>query len=153
MEIFDVYTPQMLKYRKTWILTWLPDNYSRGRIIWDYRRLALYGIDILIEAKEDDKNALEWEMMNDTIQLREEISEQIKALKQIKEWLQCMVLIFLDLQRMHTKLFNGHIFAFLAAIKEQDWAAMSLGNVSSFLDILLKKILENESWMRNKLKN
>lgn len=160
--IFDAYTPQMLKYRKTWILTWLPDNYSRWRIIWDYRRLALYGIDSLIENKEEDKVKIpaaiphikrcrtgmtgaivkEGEMTEDVIRLREEISEQIKALKEIKEMAKMYGYDISWPAKNAHEAAQWIYFAFLAAIKEQDWAAMSLGNVSSFLDIFIEKDLK-----------
>lgn len=166
--IFDVYTPNMLNYRKTWILTWLPDNYSRWRIIWDYRRIALYGIDSLIESKEDDKKNIwgpkdwcdnrknpqsasqpepnasnkEWEMTEDVIRLREEISEQIKALNEIKTMAAMYGFDISKPAKNATEAAQWTYFAFLAAIKEQDWAAMSLGNVSSFLDIFIEKDLK-----------
>ncbi|MCF7835143.1 formate C-acetyltransferase [Candidatus Gracilibacteria bacterium] len=156
--IFDAYTPSMLTYRKTGILTGLPDNYSRGRIIGDYRRLALYGIDNLIEAKEEDKIKIinpqsashpaplekehNFEMTEDVIRLREEISEQIKALKEIKEM---AIMYGFDISKPAknaTEAVQRTYFGFLAAIKEQDGAAMSLGNVSSFLDIFIEKDLK-----------
>lgn len=145
--IFDAYTPSMLKYRKTWILTWLPDNYSRWRIIWDYRRIALYGIDNLIESKEDDKSKLEWDMIEDIIRLREEISEQIKALNQIKEMAAMYGFDISKPAKNAKEAVQWTYFWFLAAIKEQDWAAMSLGNVSSFLDIFIEKDLKE--WKLN----
>ncbi len=158
--IFDAYTPQMLKYRKTWILTWLPDNYSRWRIIWDYRRIALYGIDNLIESKEEDKEKINFDkssgtssnppessfvkeaLVEDVIRLREEISEQIKALKDIKEMAAMYGFDISKPAKDSKEAVQWTYFWFLAAIKEQDWAAMSLGNVSSFLDIWIEKDLK-----------
>jgi len=178
--IFDVYTESMLRYRKTWILAWLPDNYSRWRIIWDYRRIALYGINNLIESKEDDKINIGWpkdrcgantnenkssvfalgeatsfikedrqevEMNEDVIRLREEISEQIKALNEIKTMAAMYGFDISNPAKNSQEAVQWTYFAFLAAIKEQDWAAMSLGNVSSFLDIWIEKDLKE--WKLN----
>lgn len=137
--VFDVYTDTMRQLRSTGILTGLPDNYARGRIIGDYRRLALYGIDYLIEAKEEDKNKLDGVMTDDLIKLREEVSEQIRALKEIK----AMAADYgYDVSKPATnaqEAIQWTWFAFLAALKEQDGAAMSLGNVSSFFDIYIEK--------------
>lgn len=136
--VFDVYTDEIRHFRSLGFLTGLPDNYARGRVIGDYRRLALYGIDRLIEAKEADFHALGGPMTEARIRLREEVSEQIKALKEIKilgEY------YGLDLSRpAHTaqEAVQWVYMAYLAAVKEQDGAAMSLGNVSSFLDIYLE---------------
>ena len=119
-------------------MTGLPDNYARGRIIGDYRRLALYGLDRLIEAKQDDLRHLTSPMTDDRIRLREEVAEQIKALKEIK------ILgeqYGLDLSRpaeTAQEAVQWVYMAYLAAVKEQDGAAMSLGNVSSFLDIYIE---------------
>lgn len=139
--VFDVYTDEIRKYRSLGILTGLPDNYARGRIIGDYRRLPLYGLNFLIEQKEADLAALNGPMTDDTIRLREEVSEQIKALKSMKV---LGAMYDLDLGRPAE---NGReavqwtYMAYLAAVKEQDGAAMSLGNVSGFLDIYLEKDL------------
>lgn len=139
--VFDVYTDEIRKYRSLGILTGLPDNYARGRIIGDYRRLPLYGLNFLIEQKEADLAALNGPMTDDTIRLREEVSEQIKALKSMKV---LGAKYDLDLGRPAE---NGReavqwtYMAYLAAVKEQDGAAMSLGNVSGFLDIYLEKDL------------
>ena len=119
-------------------MTGLPDNYARGRIIGDYRRLALYGIDRLIEAKQDDLRHLTGPMTDERIRLREEVAEQIKALKEIKVMGQQYGL---DLSRPATtaqEAVQWVYMAYLAAVKEQDGAAMSLGNVSSFLDIYIE---------------
>lgn len=140
--VFDAYTEEMRKLRKTGVVTGLPDAYGRGRIIGDYRRLALYGADRLIEAKEADKQQLVGPMTNELIQLREEVSEQIKALQLIKE----MAASYgFDVSRPAVtaqEAMQWTYFAYLAAIKEQDGAAMSLGNVSSFFDIYLERDLQ-----------
>lgn len=136
--VFDVYTDEIRSFRSLGFLTGLPDNYARGRIIGDYRRLALYGLDRLIEAKQKDLHNLTGPMTEDRIRLREEVAEQIRALKEIK------ILgeqYGLDLSRpAHTaqEAVQWVYMAYLAAVKEQDGAAMSLGNVSSFLDIYLE---------------
>lgn len=137
--VFDVYTDEIKKLRSLGFLTGLPDNYARGRIIGDYRRLALYGIDRLVKAKQEDLSELLGPMTDDRIRLREEVQEQIKALKQIKilgsEY-------GLDLSRpaeTAQEAVQWVYMAYLAAVKEQDGAAMSLGNVSSFLDIYIEK--------------
>lgn len=136
--VFEVYTDEIRKFRSLGFLTGLPDNYARGRVIGDYRRLALYGIDKLIEAKQQDLQNLTGPMTESRIRLREEVSEQIKALKEIK----IMGGYYgLDLSRPATsaqEAIQWVYMAYLAAVKEQDGAAMSLGNVSSFLDIYLE---------------
>ena len=136
--VFDVYTEEIRSFRSLGFLTGLPDNYARGRIIGDYRRLALYGIDRLIEAKMEDLHNLTGPMTDDRIRLREEVAEQIKALKDIKIMGEYYGL---DLSRPATsaqEAVQWVYMAYLAAVKEQDGAAMSLGNVSSFLDIFIE---------------
>ena len=136
--VFDAYTEEIRSFRSLGFLTGLPDNYARGRIIGDYRRLALYGIDRLIEAKQDDLRHLTGPMTDERIRLREEVAEQIKALKEIKVMGQQYGL---DLSRSATtaqEAVQWVYMAYLAAVKEQDGAAMSLGNVSSFLDIYIE---------------
>ncbi|KGL53620.1 MULTISPECIES: formate C-acetyltransferase [Porphyromonas] len=136
--VFDVYTPEIRLYRSLGFLTGLPDNYARGRVIGDYRRLALYGADRLIEAKQEDLNSLLGFMSEERVRLREEVSEQIKALKDIKVMAQSYGF---DVSRPATsaqEAVQWVYFAYLAAVKEQDGAAMSLGNVSSFLDIYIE---------------
>lgn len=137
--VFDVYTDTMRQLRSTGILTGLPDNYARGRIIGDYRRLALYGIDRLIEAKEDDKKKLDGVMKDDLIKLREEVSEQIRALHAIKEMADGYGYDVSGPATNAKEAIQWTWFAFLAALKEQDGAAMSLGNVSSFFDVYIEK--------------
>ena len=141
--VFDVYTEEIRKYRSLGFLTGLPDNYSRGRIIGDYRRLALYGIDRLIEAKQNDLKGITGPMTEDRVRLREEVADQIKALKEIKIMGEYYGL---DLSRPATnaqEAVQWVYMAYLASVKEQDGAAMSLGNVSSFLDIFIQYDLDN----------
>ena len=141
--VFDAYTEEIRSFRSLGFLTGLPDNYARGRIIGDYRRLALYGLDRLITAKQDDLRHLTGPMTDARIRLREEVAEQIKALKEIK------VLgeqYGLDLSRpacTAQEAVQWVYMAYLAAVKEQDGAAMSLGNTSSFLDIYIEHDLAN----------
>ncbi|WP_439183754.1 formate C-acetyltransferase [Carboxylicivirga taeanensis] len=141
--VFDVYTDEIRKYRSLGFLTGLPDNYARGRIIGDYRRLALYGIDRLVAAKKADLAGLVGPMSDEKIRLREEVAEQIKALQQIKE---LGNKYGLDLSRpaeSAQEAVQWVYMAYLSAVKEQDGAAMSLGNVSSFLDIYMEYDLAN----------
>ncbi|MDP4276138.1 MAG: formate C-acetyltransferase [Bacteroidota bacterium] len=140
--VFDVYTDEIRKFRSLGFLTGLPDNYARGRIIGDYRRLALYGLDRLIEAKTADLQALGGPMTEHRIRLREEVREQIKALTDMKVMGEYYNL---DLSRPATsaqEAVQWVYMAYLAAVKEQDGAAMSLGNVSSFLDIYMEHDLK-----------
>lgn len=136
--VFDAYTDEIRLFRSLGFITGLPDNYARGRIIGDYRRLALYGIDRLIEAKQQDLKNLTGPMTDARIRLREEVTEQIKALKEIK----VMGNYYgIDLSRpayTAQEAVQWVYMAYLAAVKEQDGAAMSLGNVSSFLDIYME---------------
>lgn len=136
--VFDVYTPQIRNLRTTGVITGLPDNYARGRIIGDYRRLALYGIDRLIQAKQDDLNQLTGTMTNQLIQLREEVSEQIKALKLIKQMAADYGYDISQPAQNAQEAVQWTYFGYLAAVKEQDGAAMSLGNVSAFFDIYIE---------------
>lgn len=142
--VFDAYTDAMKKARHTGIITGLPDAYGRGRIIGDYRRVALYGVDFLIEEKVHEKKLLEIPILESPdIRLREEISEQIKALKQLK---QMAVSYGYDISKPAANSFEATqwtYFAYLGAIKEQDGAAMSLGRVSTFLDIYYERDLRN----------
>ena len=141
--VFDVYTAEIRAFRSEGILTGLPDNYARGRIIGDYRRLALYGTARLIEFKKEDLKGLTGPMSDERIRLREEVAEQIKALKHIEEMGQ---IYGLDLSRPAVnarEAVQWVYMGYLAAVKEQDGAAMSLGNVSSFLDIYIEKDLND----------
>ena len=141
--VFEAYTDEIRLFRSLGFLTGLPDNYARGRIIGDYRRLALYGIDRLIDAKKHDLANLGGPMTEHRIRLREEVSEQIKALNKIKE---LGTYYGLDLSRpaySAQEAVQWVYMAYLSAVKEQDGAAMSLGNVSSFLDIYIEYDLKN----------
>ncbi len=138
---FDAYTPEMRTCRSSHIITGLPDAYGRGRIIGDYRRVALYGIDLLIEDKEAQKASTGKTMTDDVIRLREEISEQIVALKLMKE----MAASYgCDISRPATNVqeaIQATYFGYLCAVKEQNGAAMSLGRTSTFLDIYAERDL------------
>jgi len=140
--VFDAYTEEMRKLRKSGVITGLPDNYGRGRIIGDYRRLALYGVDRLIEEKQNDKRSLNGAMTSELIQLREEVSEQIRALEMIKEMAASYGFDVSRPAESAQEAIQWTYFAYLAAIKEQDGAAMSLGNVSSFFDIYIERDMQ-----------
>lgn len=150
--VFDVYTDDMKKARHTGIITGLPDAYGRGRIIGDYRRVALYGVDKLIEAKLKAKKSHDFDpMYGDTVRDLEEIAEQIKALKELK---QMAASYGFDISRPaeDTKeAFQWLYFAYLAAVKEQNGAAMSLGRVSTFLDIYAQRDLENGKYTEEEI--
>ncbi len=141
--VFDVYTTEMRKARKVGLLTGLPDAYGRGRIIGDYRRIALYGIDYLKEEKEKDHENLRGTMTEELIRLREENAEQIRALDEIK----AMALQYgIDISKPATnakEAVQWTYFGYLAAIKENNGAAMSLGRTSTFLDIYIERDLKN----------
>ncbi|HBU85703.1 MAG TPA: formate C-acetyltransferase [Paenibacillus sp.] len=141
--VFDAYTSDMRAARKAGIITGLPDAYGRGRIIGDYRRVALYGVDFLIRNKKGELNALEVDVIDeDVIRLREELSEQIRALQELKQ-LGEMHGFDISLPATTAKeAFQWLYFGYLAAIKEQNGAAMSLGRVSSFLDIYIERDLQ-----------
>ena len=136
--VFDAYTEEIRSFRSLGFLTGLPDNYARGRIIGDYRRLALYGLDRLIEAKQNDLRRLTGPMTDERIRLREEVAEQIKALKEIKVMGEQYGLDLSRPAECAQEAVQWVYMAYLAAVKEQDGAAMSLGNVSSFLDIYIE---------------
>lgn len=140
--VFDAYNAEIKKYRSLGILTGLPDNYARGRIIGDYRRIALYGIDALIERKKADLENITGPMTDEVIRLREEVSEQIKALKAMKELGNTYGLNLSRPAENAREAVQWTYMAYLAAVKEQDGAAMSLGNVSSFLDIFIENDLK-----------
>lgn len=140
--VFDAYTTEIRKFRSLGFLTGLPDNYARGRIIGDYRRVALYGIDRLIEAKKEDLAGLTGTMTDQLIRLREEVAEQIKALSQIIELGNKYGLKLNRPAETAQEAIQWVYMGYLAAVKEQDGAAMSLGNVSTFLDIYINRDLE-----------
>lgn len=139
--VFDVYTPEMKAARHAAIITGLPDAYGRGRIIGDYRRVALYGIDRLIEDKQEQFKSLEGEMTPDRIQLREEITEQINALKEMIELGKIYGFDISKPARNAKEAVQWLYFGYLAAIKEQNGAAMSIGRTSTFLDIYIERDL------------
>ena len=141
--VFDVYTEEIRRFRSLGFLTGLPDNYARGRIIGDYRRLALYGIDRLVEAKTEDLHNLTGPMTDERIRLREEVADQIKALKEIKVLGEMYGLELGRPAQTAQEAVQWVYMAYLAAVKEQDGAAMSLGNVSSFLDIYVEHDLKH----------
>lgn len=141
--VFDAYSKEMLACRKAGIITGLPDAYGRGRIIGDYRRVALYGVDYLIEEKVKDFNNMSTEMDEATIRLREELSEQHRALHELKAMAE---MYGYDISKPATNFKEAVqwlYFAYLAAIKEQNGAAMSLGRTSTFLDIYAERDLQN----------
>lgn len=140
--VFDVYTPEMKAARHSAIITGLPDAYGRGRIIGDYRRVALYGIDRLIEDKKEQFKSLEGEMTPDRIQLREEITEQIRALGEMKELGSIYGFDISKPARNAKEAIQWLYFGFLAAVKEQNGAAMSIGRTSTFLDIYIERDLK-----------
>ncbi len=141
--VFDVYTPEMRACRSSHIITGLPDAYGRGRIIGDYRRVALYGVDRLIEDKVEQKETTRSAMYEEIIRAREELSEQIRALEDLKK----MALSYgYDISRpaKDTKeAIQWLYFGYLAAVKEQNGAAMSLGRTSTFIDIYSERDLRN----------
>ncbi|TWO31969.1 formate C-acetyltransferase [Seonamhaeicola sediminis] len=140
--VFSAYNEEIRRFRSLGLLTGLPDNYARGRIIGDYRRVALYGINTLIEAKKADKANIVGPMTDAVIRLREEVTDQIKALK---DMIEMGKKYDLDLSRPAEnarEAVQWTYMGYLAAVKEQDGAAMSLGNVSSFLDIYIENDLQ-----------
>ena len=143
--VFDAYTTAMRKARSSGIITGLPDAYGRGRIIGDYRRVALYGVDYLIHEKEEQKKLLEINVLQspDILQ-REEISEQIGALNELKEMADSYGFDISRPAKNSVEATQWTYFAYLGAIKEQDGAAMSLGRVSTFLDIYYERDLNND---------
>ncbi|MBS4225002.1 formate C-acetyltransferase [Lederbergia citrea] len=144
--VFDAYTPEMKLARKAGIITGLPDAYGRGRIIGDYRRVALYGIDFLIKQKQEEMNMTNIvAMTEEVIREREEIAEQISALRELKD-LASIYGFDISLPATNAiEAFQWLYFAYLAAIKEQNGAAMSLGRVSTFLDIYITRDILNNT--------
>ncbi|MBE5751067.1 MAG: formate C-acetyltransferase [Clostridiales bacterium] len=140
--VFDVYTPEMRAARSAHILTGLPDAYGRGRIVGDYRRVALYGVDYLIRKKEEDKLGMSGDMTPDKVRDREEVAEQIKALKALKEM---AALYGCDISQPATtaqEAIQALYFGYLAAVKDQNGAAMSIGRNTTFLDIYIQRDLD-----------
>ena len=140
--VYSAYTPEMRAARSAHILTGLPDTYGRGRIVGDYRRVALYGVDYLIRKKEADKLAMDGDMVPDKVRDREELSEQIKALKDLK----AMAAIYgCDISRPAAnaqEAVQAVYFGYLAAVKDQNGAAMSIGRNSTFLDVYIERDLK-----------
>lgn len=142
--VFAAYTPEMRLARKTHVVTGLPDTYGRGRIVGDYRRVALYGIDYLIKAKENDKlNCGCGNMYDDVIRQREELTMQINALKGMKEMAKIYGYDISQPAKNAKEACQWLYFGYLAAVKTQNGAAMSVGRISTFLDIYFERDLKN----------
>ena len=149
--VFDAYTPEMRACRSSHIITGLPDAYGRGRIIGDYRRVALYGVDRLIEDKQEQKDSTRTIMYSDVTREREELSEQIRALQELKELGQ---IYGFDISRPAANVqeaIQWLYFGYLAAIKEQNGAAMSLGRTSTFIDIYAERDLANGTFTEEQI--
>ena len=140
--VYDAYTPEMRAARSAHILTGLPDTYGRGRIVGDYRRVALYGVDYLIRKKEEDKLAMNGVMTPDKVRDREEISEQIKALKALKTLAAIYGRDISQPAKNAQEAVQALYFGYLAAVKDQNGAAMSIGRNSTFLDIYIERDLK-----------
>jgi len=140
--VFSVYTPEMLLARKVGIITGLPDSYGRGRVIGDYRRVALYGVDHLIKCKEQDRDLLSKDMNINGIRIREEIHDQIEALKNLKEMASYYGFDISRPAENACEAVQWLYLAYLGAAKEQNGAAMSLGRISTFLDIYIERDLQ-----------
>ncbi len=141
--VFDAYTDEMKLARKSAIITGLPDAYGRGRIIGDYRRISLYGVDFLIEEKKKDLAGTTPVMSEDNIRLREELSEQIRSLKELKALAKGYGFDISQPAQNAIEAFQWLYFGYLSAVKEQNGAAMSLGRVSTFLDIYIERDIAN----------
>ncbi len=140
--VFDVYTPEMRLARKSAIITGLPDAYGRGRIIGDYRRVALYGVDRLIADKQNQKDTSLVRMTSENIRLREELTDQINALHDLKKLGEIYGLDISQPAQNAKEAVQWLYFGYLAAVKEQNGAAMSLGRTSTFLDIYIQRDLD-----------
>ncbi len=140
--VFDAYTPEIKTARSIGLLTGLPDAYGRGRIIGDFRRIALYGINFLIEKKEEEYNEKSMPMSDETIRAREEIQEQIKALKKMKNMASKYDIDLSYPAKNATEAVQFVYLGYLAGVKENNGAAMSLGRISSFLDVYIQKDLD-----------
>lgn len=140
--VFDAYTPEMRKCRSSHIITGLPDSYGRGRIIGDYRRVALYGVDYLINDKKNQKESTSPVMDSENIRNREELSEQIRALEELKKLASIYGFDISKPANDTKEAIQWLYFGYLAAVKEQNGAAMSLGRTSTFLDIYTTRDLE-----------
>ena len=149
--VFDVYTPEMRAARSAHILTGLPDAYSRGRIIGDYRRVALYGVDYLIQQKEQDFSITMGDMLDTVIRDREEIKEQIRSLKELKEMAASYGFDISRPAKDVKEAMQWLYFGYLGAIKEQNGAAMSIGRNSTFLDIYAERDLANGTYTEEEI--
>ena len=141
--VFDAYTPEMRKARHAAILTGLPDAYGRGRIIGDYRRIALYGIDRLIQDKKEQHASIDGEMTAEKIKLKEELAEQVRALQEMAELGKIYGFDISKPARNAKEAIQWLYFGYLAAVKEQNGAAMSIGRTSTFLDIYIERDLKD----------
>ena len=142
--VFAVYTPEIRAARSSHLITGLPDGYGRGRIIGDYRRVALYGVDVLIKNKEEELSILDVdEMTEELIRQREEVHDQIEALKQLKAMAQSYGFDISEPAQTAKEAFQWLYFGYLAAVKDQNGAAMSLGRTSTFLDIYIERDMKN----------
>ncbi len=149
--VFDAYTPEMRACRSSHIITGLPDAYGRGRIIGDYRRVALYGVDKLIEDKQNQKDSTRITMYSDVIREREELSEQIRALGELIELGKIYGFDISKPAKNVQEAIQWTYFAYLAAVKEQNGAAMSLGRTSTFLDIYAQRDLKNGTFTEEQI--
>ncbi len=149
--VFDVYTPEMRACRSSHIITGLPDAYGRGRIIGDYRRVALYGVDRLIEDKEIQKAGTRSNMRDDVIKIREELSEQIKALKDLIKLGEIYGFNISKPAKNVKEAIQWVYLGYLAAVKEQNGAAMSLGRTSTFIDIYAERDLKNGTFTEKEI--
>ena len=140
--VYDAYTPEMRRARKAHILTGLPDTYGRGRIVGDYRRVALYGVDFLIAQKEQDKLNMDGDMTPDKVRDREELAEQIKALKNLKALASIYGADISGPAETARQAIQALYFGYLAAVKDQNGAAMSIGRNSTFIDIYITRDIE-----------
>ena len=142
--VFSVYTPDIRAARSSHLITGLPDGYGRGRIIGDYRRVALYGIDALIDNKKEELNTMDFDYLSEkVIRQREELFEQIKALNDLKEMASKYGFNISNPARNAKEAVQWLYFGYLGAIKDQNGAAMSIGRTSTFLDIYIEKDLKN----------
>lgn len=141
--VFDVYTPEMRRARTAHILTGLPDAYGRGRIVGDYRRVALYGVDYLIAKKEEDKAQIDGDMTPGKIRDREEIAEQVRALRALKEMAAAYGCDISRPAENAQEAVQWLYFGYLGAVKDQNGAAMSIGRNTNFLDIYIRRDMEN----------
>ena len=149
--VFDVYDPEIRRCRSNHIITGLPDAYGRGRIIGDYRRVALYGIDFLVADKEDQKESFGTEYTDDVIRGKEEISEQIKALKELKQMAASYGFDISKPAQNVQEAIQWTYFGYLGAVKEQNGAAMSLGRTATFLDCYAERDLANGTFTEEQI--